>query len=235
MLDFRKNRLAVMVLTICLVAFVIAIRPGEGQKLKSDSPEAVVHSSASSSESRAEKRVSMGSPGSRNTNESKKSEDTLSSREMEVKLSQFQNLSETVLKTEKQKDDYRNLLKDEAMIASASQFLMESHYDPKKDHLELVRIDRLNYLASALSWKENPARQQVVRAMEDLITELKIPKDIPHEAKKAMVGDQIEALMTLIEQAPESAQALDSKYREDPKLRKIILFAKNFYLQQRGK
>lgn len=152
------------------------------------------------------------------------------------KLAQFESLHEVILKTGHQREAYQNLLQDLPLIQKAKSFLMETGWETAwesaSEEVESKRIDCLNYLKASLKWKENPSQSEIVEGIQDFIENVKVPKTAPESFKKAVVGDQIEAYMALLENASESAEILARRVEKGSRLERIVQFSKDLYRSQ---
>ena len=145
------------------------------------------------------------------------------------KFKKFQEISGIALKSQKQREDYQQLLQD-AEIHEGVLNLLLNPVVVKSEYLFVsTRIDAINFWSEALSWKDNPARSELTENIGHFITQVQFPVGSSDLVKKAIVGDQIEAYMILLRRDPEAANTLKNTIASDLRLVRVIQFATNFY------
>jgi hypothetical protein len=126
----------------------------------------------------------------------------------EPKLAQFDYFREHVLLDSHGRKDYEALLADTAMYEQMRRALL--YPADAKDTIEsnFKRLMQIDYLREALAWKENPARQQLMATVENIILEDSFGPTMPPDVKRSVAATKMELYEILFDQEPERTQAL---------------------------
>lgn len=155
-------------------------------------------------------------------------------KRFQEKFEKFQKVSEITLKSQKQREEYRELLQDAEIHEGVLNFLLNPVVEKSEDRFISKRIDAINFWNEALSWRDNPAKSEIAATIGHFITQVSFPVGASDLVKKAIVGDQMEAYMILLERSPEAAQELVTSIASDSRLARVIQFAANFYQHQKN-
>jgi hypothetical protein len=126
----------------------------------------------------------------------------------EPQLALFDYFREHVLLDSHGRKDYEALLAGTAMHEQTRRALL--YPVDAKDTMEsnVKRLMQIDYLREALAWKENPARQHLLSAVESVILEDSFSPMMPPDVKRSMVATKMELYELLFDQEPARAQAL---------------------------
>lgn len=141
--------------------------------------------------------------------------------ERRPELKRFVELRAKVVRTDDEAREYGKLLQDPQRIHAAKEDLTRISENDLDESRQLQRIFQINFLDSALSWKANPARPEVLDAVKDAIRTNPIDSWMTDELKKSLVGDKMELVMILRGTFPEEADAIRQDLRRSP-IAKVI-------------
>lgn len=126
----------------------------------------------------------------------------------DLTLRRFHDLRQKALRTTAEQKDYQAMLADTNLILEARDELRGAYSNTGIDQgEELRRLQRVQFLNSAVAWKENPARPTALAAISELVLE-DIPKSLVKEAKGSLLGDKIDLFQHLMLSDPDKAQLL---------------------------
>lgn len=139
-------------------------------------------------------------------------------------LQRFHQLRRKALRTSMEQQDYLDMIADENLLEEARDELLEAGSSLEiSQEEELRRLQCIQYLNSALAWRNNPQRAQVIGAVTDvLLTE--VPKAASSSAKGSMLGDKLDLFQILMMSDRAQAEALLGRARGTP-LEKIFQLA----------
>jgi hypothetical protein len=125
-------------------------------------------------------------------------------------LGAFHVLREKVIRTAKEKADYRNLLADKSFLADAFNELESAGGNKELDQSEEVRrLLRVQYINAALDWKENPSRSVALDAVRKiLLSRIPSGSTIHSDALGSLLGDRFDLFQHLMISDPDEAQRL---------------------------
>lgn len=139
-------------------------------------------------------------------------------------LQKFYNLRRKALRTSTEQQDYLGMIADARLIAEARQDLLSAASGLELDQEnELRRLQRIQYLNSALAWADNPRRAEVVRTVTDVLL-AEVPRAAPSSAKGSMLGDKLDLFQILMMSDRAEAEALLTRARGTP-LEKVFELA----------
>ncbi len=142
-------------------------------------------------------------------------------------IAEYRRLRKTVLPTSEQRRIFRDMLMDPEQLAAAMSDLLVDDV-AFSEELQFQRMYRISFLDAALEWKENPAREDVVSSMQDVIFASNIRADAPSELQHSLAGDKVELYLSLLEHAPEQAAQIAAKAKGTD-LEKLLAYAQARY------
>lgn len=146
----------------------------------------------------------------------------------EPNLRRFYELRRKALRTSAEQQDYLAMVSDRQLIEDARAELLEAlSADHLDQHDELARLQRIQFLNSALAWEDNPERARVIQAMSDVLM-ANVPGGIPDDLGGSVLGDKFDLFQLMIVSAPEQARALLAQAQGKPTER-ILQFAWQAY------
>lgn len=151
-------------------------------------------------------------------------------------LRKFQGLRRKALRTSAEQQDYLRMISDERLIEEARRDLLAaftghvtghetshetSHEIDQRE--ELKRLQRIQYLNSALAWADNPKRAAAVDAVTAVLL-AEIPAGASKSIKGSVLGDKLDLFQILMLSDPDLAVHLLAKTQGTP-LEKIFQLA----------
>jgi hypothetical protein len=132
------------------------------------------------------------------------------------RLRQFYSLRRKALRTSAEQQDYLRMISDESLIADARADLLAAFSSREVDQREeLKRLQRIQYLNSALAWADNPERAAAVDAVTDVLL-AEIPTGASRSVKGSALGDKFDLFQLLMLSDPDRAAHLLAKTRGTP-------------------
>ena len=125
-----------------------------------------------------------------------------------ARLSRYQSLKEKVLFSLEESTERERLLSHRPTI----DWIASQLTNPLLDNNLKDRLSMIDYLEDALTWEENPIRDEIVASISSIIFSesfLRASKDI----KRQLVGDKIELFTILTQEFPQKASELLEKVR----------------------
>lgn len=139
-------------------------------------------------------------------------------------LRKFQGLRRKALRTSAEQQDYLRMISDARLIEEARRDLLAAFTDHEIDQREeLKRLQRIQYLNSALAWADNPKRAAAVDAVTAVLL-AEIPAGASKSSKGSALGDKLDLFQILMLSDPDLAVQLLAKTRGTP-LEKIFQLA----------
>lgn len=192
-------------------------------------PHATAHRALSMSQLYAEARDKVdGVPGGQAVGTSEPTLDAALAELLstEPELRAFYDLRRKALRTSDEQQAYLALVSDPRLIDGAGADLLSGTARTDFDQQdELRRLQRIEFLNSALAWADNPARERAVQAVSAVLT-AEIPRGAPSDVKGSLLGDKFDLFQLLITSDPDRAEALLAKARGTP-AEKVLQFAWN--------
>jgi hypothetical protein len=138
-------------------------------------------------------------------------------------LRKFYNLRRKAVRTSAEQQDYLAMISDAKLIADARKDLLEAVSATDIDQAEeLRRLQRIQFLNSALAWEDNPERAKALEAVTTVIL-----ADLPSGASKSVtgsvLGDKFDLFQLLMLSEPEQAKTLLAKVQGTPAERILLL------------
>lgn len=147
-------------------------------------------------------------------------------------LRRFYELRRKALRTSAEQQDYLALVSDRQLIEDARADLLEAlSTDHLDQHDELARLQRIQFLNSALAWEDNPERARVIQAMADVLV-ADVPGGIPDDLGGSVLGDKFDLFQLMIVGAPEQAKALLAQAQGKPTERILRLAWQTYWAGQ---
>jgi hypothetical protein len=139
-------------------------------------------------------------------------------------LQAFHKLRQKALRSATEQQEYLAMISDKELIMHARRDLLTAMASAKLDqHDELKRLLRIQFLNSALAWRENPERARAVEAASAVIM-ADLPGDAANDLKGSMLGDKFDLFQLLLDTDLEHAKSLLAEVRGTPS-EKILQFA----------
>lgn len=133
------------------------------------------------------------------------------------------NLGEKVLHTKKELAEFRTLLSSPALLKEGFQRLSDTSEKAEGPAAEVARMQTVDFLNAALTWKENPQRAQIVRDIVALLDRSIDDIKAPITLKRSLAGDAMELYFVLFKHEP--TQAHDLFERSDATQQRLFRFA----------
>jgi hypothetical protein len=123
-------------------------------------------------------------------------------------LGRFNTLAQKVIRTKEENAAFRALLANPAMIDRA-----RADLEGKSEHgldpvAELRRMNRVDFLATALAWKDNPQHDRARDTMLGIVRDEGFKGHPEEDLRKSLASDRIELVRALGLDDPASAHAL---------------------------
>jgi len=126
-------------------------------------------------------------------------------------LRKFYTLRKKAVRTSAEQQDYLAMIADAKLIAEAREDLIEAFSDGGVDQGdELKRLQRIQYLNSALAWKDNPERVKALDAAAEIVL-ADIPAGASNSTTGSLLGDKYDLFQLLMVSDPDQAKALLAK------------------------
>lgn len=148
-------------------------------------------------------------------------------------LRKFHELRKKALRTSDEQQNYLAMISDPKLIDDARKDLLAAASQSDLDQEEEVkRLQRIDFLNSALAWEDNPARAKALEAVSEVIT-ADVSPGLPSSVAGSVLGDKFDLFQLLIASDPDQAKALLAKSRGTAS-EKILLLAWGTSGQQPG-
>ena len=129
------------------------------------------------------------------------------------KLRKFYDLRQKALRTSVEQQAYFEIVSDEKLIAEAREDLLAGAKSAEVDQgEELKRLQRIQYLNSALAWEDNPQRAAALEAVMAVVL-AEIPEGAVQAVKGSTLGDKFDLFQILMMSDRAQAEALLAKAR----------------------
>jgi hypothetical protein len=139
-------------------------------------------------------------------------------------LSKFHELRRKALRTSIEQQEYLAMISNKQLIANARADLLASISRTELDqHEEVLRLQRIQFLNSALAWEDNPERAEAVEAVSAVVM-MDVPSTLSNEAKGSVLGDKFDLFQLLMLSDPTQAEALLANAR-GTSMEKIVQLA----------
>lgn len=123
-------------------------------------------------------------------------------------LRKFHDLRRKALRTSVEQQDYLAMIADAKLITEARDDLLAAALYPEVDQgEELKRLQRIQYLNSAVAWDSNPSRALAVETVRAVLL-AKIPAGLSKAAKGSTLGDKFDLFQILMVSDPARAESL---------------------------
>jgi hypothetical protein len=123
-------------------------------------------------------------------------------------LHKFYKLRRKALRSSAEQQAYLDMISDPKTIDAARAELLAatSQHELDQDQ-ELRRLQRIDFLNSALAWKDNPARPQALSAVSDVVV-AELPEQVPDSVAGSVLGDKFDLFQLVMASDPDKARAL---------------------------
>lgn len=121
-------------------------------------------------------------------------------------LAEFHAIRGKALRSRAEQRRYHELLADLSMIESAKEDLLDAagSDEPLDQEEEIERLVQLKYLRSALDWKENPHRGEVLTAIVEVL--FADAPEGPKDRRGSVLGDKVDLYQHLLISDPDEAR-----------------------------
>lgn len=144
-----------------------------------------------------------------------------------AELEDFKNINSKVLLNAEEKIKLQEKLSNSDLIRRSYLLLTNLISDVrdlnKNEHTRLLALD---YLEKSLAWQENPAREEALESLKNIMLLDNLSKIEDMSIRKSYAGDKMEAYGILKQYSPEALEILDS-LPEDGRIRKLLKYAEN--------
>lgn len=139
-------------------------------------------------------------------------------------LHMFYQLRRKALRSSTEQQAYLDMISDPKTIDAARAELLAatSQHDLDQDE-EIRRLQRIDFLNSALAWKDNPARPQALSAVGDVVA-AELPDQVPDAVAGSVLGDKFDLFQLVMASDPDKAKALLAQARGTAS-EKVLLLA----------
>ncbi|MEC9281927.1 MAG: hypothetical protein VX642_04395 [Bdellovibrionota bacterium] len=135
------------------------------------------------------------------------------------KLSRFKTLSSKTLKSKEETKEWQNILSDNRFMDEVYLELTDTNSSIKPKQKIVSTMESIDLIAAAVSWKENPIRENLLQDASYLIKSDLILNTNDLALRKTIAGSQMELFLVLKEQSPSTAmqvrQDLAGTYKEE--------------------
>lgn len=139
-------------------------------------------------------------------------------------IAQFRHLQRKVLLRPEERQMLQALYQDDELVTAARHDLLAENEKTFSEESQLKRLYRVEYLGMGLEWKDNPKREGVLAAIQDLILAQNIKSDQELELQRSLAGDKVELFMILLHtDRGQAAQLLEQVRGTD--LEKLLEYA----------
>lgn len=135
-------------------------------------------------------------------------------------LSRFETLRKKVLLNREEVSEKEKVLSNIKTVQWAESYLSavpENNPETKK------HFSAIDFLEEAITWKENPIRNEAIGSIENAIKTNQLPQT-KKELRNLVVGDKIDLFTVLVQEEPSKARALLTG-TDDPWIRDILNYA----------
>lgn len=218
-------------LSVLLISLVLAKRP-PSQEERSPRPSSKMLSQATDAKARPSLPIQLQQESSKGPLVNLAAEKDLNGKVIQVShpdLEKTVSLKTKVLRTQAEKDELYDKLGSRPLIQEAKSILQAQYQLPAasiSDRNQSLRMNAVEFLSSALNWKENPARQEVIETFRDLLKE-EFPQRIGLY-RSSIIGDRVELFGALALAEPKEAKALLREVEGTPS-EKVYLFALSYF------
>ncbi|NVJ02667.1 hypothetical protein HV824_31735, partial [Myxococcus sp. AM009] len=113
-------------------------------------------------------------------------------------LAQFRHLQRKVLRKGDEQASLQSLFKDREVINAAKQDLLATGERTFSEDAQFRRLYQVEFLGSALEWKDNPERPALLNDLEELLRADNLDPDMELELRRSLSGDKVELFMILL-------------------------------------
>jgi hypothetical protein len=142
-------------------------------------------------------------------------------------LAEYYGLEQKVLPTDDERGKLHALLSDPDMLQQITDYLLVDEARYSKDS-ETKRMVAVEFLGDAVSWADNPARPQVMEAVQNVLFADNIAADAPDDLAQSLAGDKMELYTQLLGRSPDGATAIADAAKGKP-VEALLTFAKQTY------
>lgn len=128
-------------------------------------------------------------------------------------LRKFYNLRRKTLRTAEEQQDYLAMISDPKLIAAARKDVLDAFSATDVDQSnELRRLQRIQFMNSALAWGDNPERAKALEAVSEVVM-VKLPEGASNAVLGSLLGDKFDLFQLLMVSDPAQAEALLAQAR----------------------
>jgi hypothetical protein len=144
---------------------------------------------------------------------------------IESRLKDFRELNSKVLLTAEERKNIQKQLEDQNLISESYRILMTPIADVNAlIENELTRLMALDYLEKGLEWKENPAREQVLGSLKNIMLVDNLTDIADMSIRKSFAGDKMEAYAAIKKHSPHILQQSEN-LPSDSRIKKLLKYA----------
>lgn len=141
-------------------------------------------------------------------------------------LRKFHELRKKALRTAAEQQDYLAMISNPKLIEDARKDLLAaaSQSDLDQDE-EIKRLQRIEFLNSALAWDDNPARAKALEVVGEVVG-ADVSPGVPSSVAGSVLGDKFDLFQLLMASDPDQAKALLAKSHGTASEKILLLAAK---------
>jgi hypothetical protein len=124
------------------------------------------------------------------------------------RLAAFMEYHKNVLLDVQRRDEYRKLLADADMMKGIAEGLMQPGSGPVDAEEHYRRLMQIDYFKAALTWKGNPARDQVLALTSEIIGKDNFNADQNTDRRQMLAGGKMELYRLMYEHDTTRAEGL---------------------------
>ena len=144
-----------------------------------------------------------------------------------AKLEDFKHINSKVLLNAEEKIELQEQLSNSDLIRRSYLLLTNLISDVRElNSNEHTRLLALDYLEKSLAWQANPAREEALECLKNIMLLDNLSKIEDMSIRKSYAGDKMEAYGILKQYSPEALEVLDS-LPVDGRIRKLLKYAEN--------
>lgn len=113
-------------------------------------------------------------------------------------LAQFRHLQRKVLRKGDEQTSLQSLFKNREVIDAAKADLLATGERTFSEDAQFRRLYQVEFLGSALEWKDNPERSALLNDVEELLRADNLNPEMELELRRSLSGDKVELFMILL-------------------------------------
>lgn len=145
--------------------------------------------------------------------------------ERNPELAKFYELRRKALRSSAEQQQYLDMMASPEILAGAKDNLLAAlHGTEITQEGEMERVMHVRYLSSALTWEDNPQRDQVIASINEVLL-AELPSGLPSDLRGSVLGDKVELYQYLLLTNPDIADEIMARAK-NTKLENVLLAAR---------